>query len=102
MAFFVCNETGAKAQILKRFYAADSLCSPLPEGKGWGRSSTVGVLPQRLKPVLIEAETAGINACSTLRGIANGKIRKGIDACSTPARTQQGCKLVASAVMGVR
>jgi hypothetical protein len=33
----------AKAQILKGLYAAASLCSPLPEGKGWGRSSTVGV-----------------------------------------------------------
>jgi hypothetical protein len=54
------------------------------------------------KAVLIEAETAGINACSTpqgtqrtgikkginacstLRGMANGKIRKGMNACSTP------------------
>lgn len=39
---------------------------------------------QRLKPALIQAEYAGINACST------------------PARTQQGWNLVASAFMGVR
>ena len=44
-------DSGAKAQILKRLYAALK-----------GRSST---LPQRLKPVMIEAGTAGINACST-------------------------------------
>jgi hypothetical protein len=54
------------------------------------------------KAVLIEAEDAGINACSTpqgtqrtgikkgmnacstLRGMANGKIRKGMNACSAP------------------
>jgi hypothetical protein len=65
--------SGAKAQILKPLYAALK-----------GRSSTVGVLPQRLKPLLIEAETAGINACST------------------PARTQQGWCLAASAPMGGR
>ena len=47
-------DSGAKAQILKRLYAALK-----------GRSSTLGALPQRLKPVMIEAGTAGINACST-------------------------------------
>jgi hypothetical protein len=31
--------------------------------------SAMLVLPQRLKPVLIGAENAGINACSTLAGI---------------------------------
>jgi hypothetical protein len=36
------------------------------------------------KAVLIEAEDAGMNACSTLRGMANGKIRKGMNACSAP------------------
>jgi hypothetical protein len=41
------------------------------------------------KAVLIEAETAGINACSTLQRMANGKIRKGINACSTPQGTQR-------------
>ena len=65
--------SGAKAQILERLYAALK-----------GRSSTVGVLPQRLKPVSIEAETAGINACST------------------PIRTQQSWNLVAIARTGVR
>jgi hypothetical protein len=49
--------SGAKAPVLRRLYAALK-----------GRSSTMGVLPQRLKPVLIQAETAGINACSTPRG----------------------------------
>jgi hypothetical protein len=45
------------------------------------------------KAVLIEAEDAGINACSTLRWIANGKIRKGMNACSTPwGKNFQGLK----------
>jgi hypothetical protein len=50
-----------------------------------GRSSTMGgrVLPQRLKPALIPAETAGINACSTPWGTADG-LDKGINACSSP------------------
>ena len=99
---------GLKPQILKPLYAALK-----------GRSSTMGVLPQRLKPVLIEAAIAGINACSTpqgtqqmgikkginacstLRGTAN-VLGKGINACSTPARTQHGWNLTASAPTGVR
>ncbi len=82
--------SGAKAQILKPLYAALK-----------GRSSTRGVLPQRLKPVLMKAETAGINACSTLRGTANA-LGKGINACSTPAKTHHGWNLTASAPKGVR
>jgi hypothetical protein len=97
---------GLKPQVLKRLYAALK-----------GRSSTTGVLPQRLKPVFIEAEAAGMNACSTLRGIAMA-IRRGMNACSTlrgiamairrginggsMARTPQTWKLVAFAPMGVR
>jgi hypothetical protein len=35
----------------------------------------------------------GMNACSTPRGIANGKIRKGMNACSTPwGKNFQGLK----------
>ena len=94
------NFPGLKPNDLRSLYAANSLRSPLPEGKGWGRSSTTGVLPQRLKPVMIEAETAGINACSTPWGTAHG-FDKGINACSTPARTQQGWNLVASTPAGV-
>src|SRR5207302_7793458 len=41
------------------------------------------------KAVLIEAENAGINACSTPRGTQQMGMRKGINACSTPRGTQQ-------------
>ena len=75
---------GLKPQVLRPLYAAHSLRSPSPKGEGWGRSSSSEALPQRLKPVLIEPETAGINACST------------------PARTQQDWELVASTSTGVR
>jgi hypothetical protein len=45
------------------------------------------------KAVLIEVEDAGINACSTPRGMANGKTTKGINACSTPwGKNFQGLK----------
>jgi hypothetical protein len=64
--------SGAKAQILERLYAALK-----------GRSSTAGVLPQRLKPALIAAAIAGINACST------------------PRRVQQSWNLVTVGPMGV-
>jgi hypothetical protein len=47
---------GLKPKVLRSLYAALK-----------GRSSTARVkaLPQRLKPVLIQAETAGLKACST-------------------------------------
>jgi len=47
-------DSGAKAPSLRRLYAALK-----------DRSSTGGVLPQGLKPVMIEPETAGLKACST-------------------------------------
>jgi hypothetical protein len=55
--------SGAKAPVRSERFAARLKSCPdtcdLPE------VITAGVLPQRLKPALIEAETAGINACST-------------------------------------
>jgi hypothetical protein len=44
---------------------------------------TARVLPQRLKPALIAAGAAGLKACSTPRGTANGNSESN-KACSTP------------------
>lgn len=76
---------GLKPQVLSQLYAALK-----------GRSSTSEVLPQRLKPVLMQAGTAGLKACSTPRGTENGNLI-GMNACSTPPQNHQGWKLADSA-----
>jgi hypothetical protein len=57
-------------------------------------------LPQRLKPVLIQAETAGLKACSTPRRIVHGSWENK-NACSTLAETQQSLKQAAFSPLGV-
>jgi hypothetical protein len=90
----------------------------LPQAKRSSRALTFvsmwTLLPQRLKPVLIQAGTAGLKACSTPWGIRNRKSMNACSslqrtangsgnkkACSTLVKTQQTCKQVTFAPVGV-
>src|SRR5438270_640256 len=73
--------SGAKAPV--QFERLAARLKPCPD-----TCFAVDIFTAAAKAVLIEAETAGINACSTPRGTQQMGMRKGINACSTSRGTQ--------------